>query len=76
MARKSIDGVILIVQEGRFQLRDFGGVSHQFELSYAAKLEPDQLPPLAHARTRVRVHYEPGENVIGFVARGIDLLDM
>ena len=75
MDRTSIEGIVLIVQESRFQLRDVDGVSHQFELSHAAPLEPDQLPPLMRAQTRVRVHYEPGENVIGFVAHDIALLD-
>ena len=72
---KSIEGIITIVQEGRFQLRDPDGVSHQFELSHKAAAEPDQLPPLQREQARVRVKYEPGENVIGFVARSIERLD-
>jgi hypothetical protein len=75
MRRKSVNGIVLIVQEGRFQLRDDAGVGHQFELSHTAALEADQLPSLMREQTRVRVHYEPGENVIGFVARAIELLD-
>jgi hypothetical protein len=75
MRHKSVDGIVLIVQEGRFQLRDDAGVGHQFELSYKAALEPEQLPPLVREQKRVRVHYESGEDVIGFVARGIELLD-
>ena len=38
MARRSIDGIVLLVQEARFQLRDFDGVSHQFELSCKARI--------------------------------------
>ncbi|MBV8612988.1 MAG: hypothetical protein JOY66_04355 [Acetobacteraceae bacterium] len=71
----SIEGVVTIVQEGRFQLTDRDGVSHQFELSHRAAAEPDQLPPLQRDQARVRVRYEPGENVIGFVARSIERLD-
>jgi hypothetical protein len=75
MRRKSVDGTVLIVQESRFQVRDDAGVVHQFELSYKAGLEPDQLPALMRDQKRIRVHYDPGENVIGFVAHGIELLD-
>ncbi len=71
---KSMEGIVLIVQEGRFQLRDPMGVSHQFELSWKAALEPEQLAPLQREQARVRVSYEPGENVIGFVARAIERL--
>ena len=72
---QSIEGVVTIVQEGRVQLTDRDGVSHQFELSHRAPAEPDQLPPLQREQARVRVRYEPGENVIGFVARSIERLD-
>ena len=75
MRRKSIDGTVLIVQESRFQLLDAAGVGHQFELSYKAALEPEQLPSLMREQKRVCVHYEPGENVIGFIARDITFLD-
>jgi hypothetical protein len=71
----SIEGILTIVQEGRFQLTDQDGVSHQFELSHRSAAEPDQLPPLQREQARVRVRYEPGENVIGFVARSIERLD-
>lgn len=73
--RKSIDGVVLIVQEGRFQLMDDDGVGHQFELSYQAALEPEQLPALMRERTPVRVGYDPADNVIGFVAQSIETLN-
>lgn len=72
---QSMDGIVTIVQEGRFQLVDPDGVSHQFELSYRAPLEPEQLPPLQRDQARVRVKYEAGENVIGFVARSVARLD-
>ena len=71
----SIEGIVTIVQEGRFCLTDQDGVSHQFELSHRAPAEPDQLPPLQTEQARVRVTYGLGENVIGFVARLIERLD-
>ncbi len=71
----SIEGIITIVQEGRFSLTDQAGVGHQFELSHRAALEPEQLPPLQRDQARVRVSYTPGENVIGLVAARIDRLD-
>jgi hypothetical protein len=72
---KSMDGIVTIVQEGRFQLLDPDGISHQFELSYKAPLDPEQLPPLQRDHAPVRVQYAPGENVIGFVAHAIERLD-
>lgn len=69
---KSMEGIVTITQESRFQLRDLQGVSHQFELSHKAPVEPEQLPPLQREQAHVRVGYEPGENVIGFVARTIE----
>lgn len=71
---KTMEGIVTIVQEGRFQLLDPDGVSHQFELSYGSAAEPEELPPLARDQARVCVRYEPGENVIGFVARSIELV--
>jgi hypothetical protein len=70
-----MEGIVTIVQEGRFCLTDQDGVSHHFELSHSAAAEPDQLPPLQKQQARVRVSYEPGENVIGFIATRIDRLD-
>ncbi len=66
---QSIEGIVMIVQESRFQLTDTKGVSHMFELYHSAAAEPEQLTPLQRDQTRVRVDYDNGENVIGFVAR-------
>ncbi len=71
----SMDGIVTIVQEGRFQLTDLDGVSHLFLLSYGASLEPEELNPLQRDQARIRVRYRPGENVIGFVAEQISRLD-
>jgi hypothetical protein len=62
---RSVEGIVTIVQEGRFQLIDDNGVAHLFLLGYGAAVEPEQLPPLQHAQTRVRVSYRPAPDLIG-----------
>jgi hypothetical protein len=69
------EGVVTIVQEGRFQLTDDAGVAHLFVLGHRAPAEPEQLPPLQHRQARVRVRYEEAPNLIGRVAKRIDVLD-
>ncbi len=71
---KQTEGVVTIVQEGRFQLSDAAGVSHLFILSHAASGEPEQLETLQRRQSRVRVRYRPARNVIGLIAEAIDLL--
>ncbi len=71
---KTIDGVVTIVQESRFQLTDDKGVSHLFLLGHDSFAEPEQLEPLARRQTRVRVRYTAGADVIGFVAHGMATL--
>ncbi len=71
---KHTEGIVTIVQEGRFSLTDDNGVSHLFILSHAAPEEPEQLAALQRRQARVRVRYEPAENLIGRVARSIDLV--
>jgi hypothetical protein len=72
---QSIEGIVTIVQEGRFQLLDGDGVSHMLLLSYDAPLEPEQLPRLQHEHARVRVNYTEAHNIIGLLAHSIDRLD-
>ncbi|MDJ0386889.1 hypothetical protein QMO56_02075 [Roseomonas sp. E05] len=76
LAMKTMEGVVTIVQEGRFQLTDDGGVSHLFLLSHDAALEPEQLPPLQHRQARVRVHYTAARNLIALVAHSLERADM
>ncbi|HWX47594.1 MAG TPA: hypothetical protein VNZ61_06040 [Roseomonas sp.] len=76
VAMRTMEGVVTIVQEGRFQLTDDDGVSHLFLLSHRAAVEPDQLPPLQHHQARVRVHYTPARNLIGFVAHSVERSEM
>ncbi len=70
---RSIEGVVTIVQEGRFQLQDDEGVGHHFLLGHDAPLEPEQLPSLS--QRRVRVSYSEPHGVIGHRACNIVLLD-
>lgn len=68
----TMDGVITIVQESRFQLTDGAGVGHLFILSPYAAAETDQLPALRFHRVRVR--YSPARNTIGNIASAVSLL--
>jgi len=71
---QSIQGIVTIVQEGRFQLVDENGVGHHFLLSRRASLEPEQLPGLQRDQALVRVWFERAPGLIGHVAARIDLL--
>lgn len=71
----SMQGIVTIVQEGRFELRDDAGVSHTFLLSYKAAAEPEQLPPLQRDQARIRVEYQPAREIIGMLAHSISRLD-
>ena len=54
---QSAEGVITLVQEGRFALvKDDGRVMH-FILAHDASLEPQDLPPLKRDQRRVRIDY-------------------
>ncbi len=72
---QSMEGIVTIAQESRFQLTDRDGVSHLFVLSWKAALEPEQLPPLQRDQALVRVDYTAAENVIGLLAAAITRLD-
>ena len=73
--QKSVEGVITIVQEGRFQMTDRSGVSQLFVLSPYAAMESDQLVPLGRNQIPVRVTYRDGDNAIARVAKRIDVLE-
>jgi hypothetical protein len=68
---RSIQGVVTIVQESRFQLMDDEGVSHLCVLSNRTLAEPDQLEPLQRRQARVRVRYTEPRNAIGLVAHSV-----
>ena len=65
---KFMEGVVTIVQEGRFQLTDDDGVGHLFILGHLCLTETGQLPALQRRQSRVRISYKPAPNLIGNVA--------
>jgi hypothetical protein len=68
---ETADGIITVVQEGRFKLvTDTGRVMH-FVLAHEAAIEAQDLPPLARARTPVRVAYTRPNHVIAAVAHSL-----
>jgi hypothetical protein len=71
---KSLEGIVTVVQEGRFLLETDQGDSHLFVLSHSAPLEPAQLAPLQHRQARVRVSYTPGPHIVGMVAHQVRVL--
>lgn len=71
----SMEGVVTIVQEGRFQLIDDRGVGHLYLLDHAAPLDPEQLASLQRHQSRVRVCYRQADRLIGHLAQQIFILD-
>jgi len=72
---KSMEGVVTLAQESRFQLLDDGGVAHLFVLAHGAAAEPSQLGGLQRRQARVRVAYVESTNLIANIARKIELCD-
>jgi len=70
---RMMEGVVTIVQEGRFQVTDDAGASHLFLLAPGAAAETDQLAGLQARQARVRIRYKPATNLIGNVASSIVL---
>lgn len=68
------DGIITLVQEGRFKLVTNDGHVMHFVLAHDAAAEPEDLPPLARAQTRVRVGYTRTDRLIAVVAHRIEVL--
>lgn len=72
---QSLEGVITLAQESRFQITDRLGVSHQVVLSPRALLEPDQLVGLVRSGARVRVGFQTTGEVISLIARSVHVLE-
>jgi hypothetical protein len=70
---KSSTGVIVVVQEGRFRLIGDDGRPRHFVLSHRAPLEPQDLPPLQRAQSRVTVRYRESDRLIAGIVHDIDL---
>jgi hypothetical protein len=71
----TVEGTVLYVQEGRFELEDDAGVSQLFILSHRASLEPQQLLALQRGQARVRVRYENGEKSMSAIAHTVEAAD-
>jgi hypothetical protein len=72
---RSMTGIVLLVQESRFQLRDDDGVAHMFTLGANAGAEPAQLAALQRGQARIEVRYTPMKNAIGNTASAIYLAE-
>ena len=70
---RTMDGIVTLVQESRFQLVDDQGIGHLFILSHSASAEPSQLGPLQIRQARVRVSYENAPDLIASIAHKIAL---
>jgi len=72
---QSAEGVITLVQEGRFALvKDDGRVMH-FILAHDASLEPQDLPPLKRDQRRVRIDYTEPRRLVAHVAHRLRIAD-
>ena len=68
---KMVTGIIVLAQETRFRLVDDGGRSRIFILSHRAGIEPQDLPRLQRAQTRVSVAYSEAPHLVAQVAHAI-----
>ena len=72
---QSAEGVIILVQEGRFELVTDGGRVMHFLLAHDAPLEPQDLPPLKRNQRRVRVDYTEPSRLVARVAHTLRTAD-
>lgn len=70
----TIQGIVTIAQESRFQLIDDEGVGHMLVLGALCLAEPSQLEALARRQARVSVRVKPGAGIIGRIATSISTL--
>lgn len=71
MAEQTRDGVIVLVQESRFQLEDREGRHQLFILHHGAPLEPADLEWLQRAEVPVRVVYNQASDLIAAIAHDV-----
>ncbi|MBN8925570.1 MAG: hypothetical protein BGO51_01520 [Rhodospirillales bacterium 69-11] len=72
---RTLEGIVTVVQEGRFLLTTDDGSTHLLILSHAAAAEPHQLAALQRAQSRVRATCRPAPDLIGWVVRRLDVLE-
>jgi hypothetical protein len=61
---QQIEGIVTVVQEGRFRLVTPDGRSKLFLLAPDADLEPQDLPALQRAQTPVVVHFTDADHIL------------
>ncbi len=72
---QTVEGVITLVQEGRFVIvTDSGRVMH-FLLGHDASLEPQDLPLLKRKQRRVQIDYTEPSRVVAHVAHTLRTAD-
>jgi hypothetical protein len=72
---RSAEGVITLVQEGRFALVTDGGRVMQFVLAHDASIEPQDLPLLKRDQRRVRVDFTESRRLVAHVAHTLRTAD-
>ena len=75
MRMRSVEGVITLVQEGRFAVVTDGGRVMHFLLAHDASLEPQDLPLLKQDRRRVRVDFTEPDRLVAHVAHTLRTAD-
>ncbi len=68
----TVTGRVVVVQESRFRLITDGGQAKLFLLAPDAPLEPEDLPPLQHQQTKVRVTYDDAPGLVAGLARQME----
>lgn len=68
---RTVNGIITLAQEGRFQLVSDEGIARLFMLAHDAPLEPQDLPDLARAKARVTVRYDERPDLIAAIVHDI-----
>ena len=72
---QSVEGVITLVQEGRFAVVTDGGRVMNFLLAHDASVEPQDLPLLKRDQRRVRVDYTEPSRLLAHVAHTLRTAD-
>ncbi len=72
---QSAEGVITLVQEGRFALVKDGGRVMHFLLAHDASLEPQDLPLLMREQRRVRIDFTKPSRLLAHVAHRLRTAD-
>ena len=75
MRMQSAEGIITLVQEGRFALVTDSGRVMYFLLAHDAALEPQDLPFLKRDQRRVRVDYTEPSRLVAHMAHTLVIAD-